>query len=134
LWVEIGVKMNENPFLLVFFNTWPSSLHGYINLNAGTHNMMNIPFINLINIMPLTNFHEWKLRLTWILMGLKLTWYKTKIAKHVKKLSSKLPILNHTNGLETGNVCTKSIRFISKLKNGRSNYIKNPYSNFRHAN
>jgi hypothetical protein len=42
---EIGIEMNENPFILVFFNTWPSSLHDCINLNARTHNMMNISFI-----------------------------------------------------------------------------------------
>jgi hypothetical protein len=34
--------------------------------------MMNISFINLMKIMPLAEFHEWEL---------KLTWYKTEIAK-----------------------------------------------------
>jgi hypothetical protein len=50
--------MNENPFVLVLFNTWPRSLHDYTNLNVGAHNMMNISFINLINKMPLVEFHE----------------------------------------------------------------------------
>jgi hypothetical protein len=56
--VEIGVEMNENPFILVFFNAWPSSFHECTNLTVGTHNMMNISFINLMKIMPLAEFHE----------------------------------------------------------------------------
>jgi hypothetical protein len=50
--------MNGKPFVLVLFNTWPSSIHDYTNLNAGTHNMMNISFINLINNLPLVEIHE----------------------------------------------------------------------------
>jgi hypothetical protein len=68
---------------------------------------MNISFISSINKMLLAKFHEWELRLTWVLMGLKLTWYKTEITKLVKKIFIKLPIFYHTNGLQIGNVCAK---------------------------